>query len=34
MDHTLAKPNQLRAYGMTFQDKPFAEAQFYINVGP
>ena len=24
MDHILVKPNQLRAYGMTVQDNPFA----------
>ena len=30
MDHTLVKPNQLRAYGMTVQDNLFAEAPIFI----
>ena len=30
MDHTLVNPNQLRAYGMTVQDNPFAEAPILI----
>ena len=30
MDHTLLIPNQLRAYGMTVQDNPFAEAPTFI----
>ena len=30
MDHTLAKLNQLRAYGMTVQDNPFSEAPIFI----
>ena len=30
MDHTLVNPNQLRAYGITVQDNPFAEAPLFI----
>ena len=30
MDHTLVNPNQLRIYGMTVQDNPFAEAPIFI----
>ena len=30
MDHTLVNPKQLHAYGMTFQDNPFAEASVFI----
>ena len=30
MDHTLVKPNQLRAYGMIVKDNPFAEAPIFI----
>ena len=30
MYHTLVNPNQLRAYGMTFQDNPFAESPICI----
>ena len=30
MDHTLVNPKQLRAYGMTVQDNPFAEASIFI----
>ena len=30
MDHTLVNPNQMRAYGMTVQDNPFAEAPIFI----
>ena len=29
-DHTLVNPNQLREYGMTFQDNPFAEAPVFV----
>ena len=32
MDHTLVNPNQLRAYGMTVQDNPFAEALIFIAI--
>ena len=31
MDHTLVNPNQLRAFGLTVQDNPFAEAPIYIS---
>ena len=31
MDHTLVKPNQLRAYGMTVQDNLFSEASIFIS---
>ena len=30
MNHTLMKPNQLRAYGMTVQDRSFVEAPIFI----
>ena len=30
MYHALVKPNQLRAYGITVQDNPFAEAPIFI----
>ena len=30
MYHTLVNPNRLRTYGMTVQDKPFAEAPIFI----
>ena len=30
MDHTLVNSNQLRAYGMTVQENPFAEAPIFI----
>ena len=30
MDHTLVNPNQLRAYGMTVQNNPFAKAPIFI----
>jgi hypothetical protein len=31
MEHTLVNPNQLRAYGITVQDNPFAEAPIFIS---
>ena len=31
MDHTLVNPNQLRAYGVAVQDKPFAEAPIFLS---
>ena len=30
IDHTMVNPDQLRLYGMTLQDKAFAEAQIFI----
>ena len=30
MDHTLVNPNQLRSFGITVQDNPFAEAPTFI----
>ena len=30
MDHTLMNPNQLCAYGMTAQEKPFADYPIFI----
>ena len=30
MDHNLVNPNQLRAYGITVQDNPFAGAPIFI----
>ena len=32
MYHTLVNPNQLCAYGMTFQDNPLSEAPIFISV--
>ena len=31
MDHTLVNPNQLRAFGLTVQDNPFADAPIFIS---
>jgi hypothetical protein len=31
MDHTLVNPNQLRSFGITVQDNPFAEAPTYLS---
>ena len=31
MYHTLVNPNQFCAYGMTVQDKPFAESPIFIS---
>ena len=30
MDHTPVNPNQLHAYGMTFQDNPLSESPIFI----
>ena len=30
MDYTVVNPNQLRAYGMTVQDNPFAQVPIFI----
>ena len=30
MDYTMVNPNQLRAYGMTVQDNPFAQVPIFI----